>query len=113
MRKLSFVLRSAGDFFSVPKMAQPGQLSENILVYLKWPGRKNSRLHILRAAFIFKGETQKLERNARLGAKPAAELAKQIKTRSGMTTFLAKPAAERPASGGSGAGRGCGRFTRY
>ena len=71
-------------------MAPPGQNSENVLVYLKWPGRENSRLHILRGAFIFKGETQKLERNAHLGAKPAAELAKQIKTRSGMLTFFEK-----------------------
>ena len=71
-------------------MAPPGQTSENILVYLKWPPRENSRLHILRGAFIFKGETQKLERIAHLGAKPAAELAKQIKTRSGMLTFFEK-----------------------
>ena len=74
--------------FSVPKMAPPGQSSENILVYLKWPGRGHSRLHILRGAFIFKGETQKLERNAHLGAKTRTELAKQIKTRSGMLTFF-------------------------
>ena len=68
----------------------PEKNSENILVYLKWPGRENSRLHILRGAFIFKGETQKLERIAHLGVKPAAELAKQIKTRSGMLTFFEK-----------------------
>ena len=57
-------------------------------MYLKWPGRKISRLRILTGAFIFKGETQKLERIAHLGVKPAAELAKQIRTRSGMLTFL-------------------------
>ena len=60
--------------FSVPKMARPGI----------------RRLHILRGAFIFKGETQKLERIAHLGAKPAAELAKRIKTRSGMLAFFEK-----------------------
>ena len=67
----------------MPKMARPGI----------------RRLHILRGAFIFKGETQKLERNAHVGAKTRTELAKQIKTRSGMLTFFEK--CERGAPSGN------------